>query len=210
VSSNFIEMFAFDDSEDADEASEREPPHRPPWFGPPEDELGAAVPLGLVIARSDKGVVALSHAIVYSSGLTLDVIAAARGLSNSQSNRLFHEQHVFEEGEEPPSGFLRIGLELPDGERVSNLGGRMGRRFMKPDEEPDGPVFMPVGGGGGSGGQGRVRMNPAFWLWPRPEAGAMRVFCEWPVLEISLSTVEINTAELLAAAERIVSLWPSA
>jgi hypothetical protein len=208
VSSSFVQMFSLDDGEDDDEDVEREPPQMPPWFGPPDDELGAVVPLGLVIARSENGVVALSHATVYSTGLVLDVIAEARGLSNSQSHRLFHEQHLFEEDEEPASGFLRLGLELPGGERVSNLGGRMARRrFMKPDDEPDAPVFMEHGGGGGSGGQGGVRMNPGFWLWPHPEAGAMRVFCEWPVVGISLSTVDIDVAELVGAAERVVPLW---
>lgn len=209
--SSFIQMFSFDEDDGNEEDVEHEPRRMPPWFGPPEDELGAVVPLGLVAARSESGVVALSHATVYSTGLALDVIAATRGLSESQSNRLFHEQHLFEEGEEPPAGFLRIGLELPDGNRVSNLGGRMGRRrFMKPDEEPDGPVLMEHGGGGGSGGGGRVRMHPAFWLWPRPESGAMRFFCEWPVAEIPLSFVDLDAGELEASAGRAVRLWPSA
>lgn len=209
--SSFIQMFSFDEDDGNEEDVEHEPRRMPPWFGPPEDELGAVVPLGLVAARSESGVVALSHATVYSTGLALDVIAAARGLSESQSNRLFHEQHLFEEGEEPPAGFLRIGLELPDGNRVSNLGGRMGRRrFMKPDEEPDGPVLMEHGGGGGSGGGGRVRMHSAFWLWPRPESGTLRFFCEWPVAEIPLSFVDLDAGELEASAGRAVRLWPSA
>jgi hypothetical protein len=209
--SSFIQMFSFDEDDGNEEDVEHEPRRMPPWFGPPEDELGAVVPLGLVAARSESGVVALSHATVYSTGLALDVIAAARGLSESQSNRLFHEQHLFEEGEEPPAGFLRIGLELPDGNRVSNLGGRMGRRrFMKPDEEPDGPVLMEHGGGGGSGGGGRVRLHPAFWLWPQPESGTLRFFCEWPVAEIPLSFVDLDAGELEASAGRAVRLWPSA
>jgi len=64
-------MFSLDDGEDDDEDVEREPPQMPPWFGPPNDELGVVVPLGLVIARSENGVVALSHATVYSTGLVL-------------------------------------------------------------------------------------------------------------------------------------------
>lgn len=209
--SNFIRLFSFAEDDGEDEDVEREQPPRPQWLAPPEDELGAAVSLGLVVARSDMGVVALPHVTVYSTGLSLDVVAVARGLTDAQSSRLFHEQHLFEQGEEPPSGFLRIGLELPDGARVSNLGGRMGRRrrLMKPDEEPDGPIFMEAGGGGGSAGGGHVSMNPGFWLWPLPGPGTMRVFCEWPVVEIPLSTVDVDTAELIAATERIVPLWPA-
>ncbi len=207
---SFIRMFSFAEGDGDDEDVEREQPPRPQWFGPPEDELGAAVPLGLVVARSDKGVVALQHVTVYSTGLSFDVIAGARGLTGAQSSRLFHEQHMFDEDEDPPPGFLRLGIELPGGARVSNLAGRMGRRrrLMKPDEEPDGPIFMEAGGGGGSAGGGSVRMNPGFWLWPLPGPGTMRVFCEWPSVEIPLSTVELETAELLGASERVVPLWP--
>ena len=212
MSESFVQLFRLDDGDGDEEeaAREREPP-RWSWFGPPEDELGAVVPLQLVVGRSEKGVIALPHATVYSTGVAFDVVGIARGLSGAQANRLFHEQHLFEEGEEPPAGFLRIGLELPDGNRVSNLGGRMGRRrFMKPDEEPDGPVLMEHGGGGGSGGGGRVRLHPAFWLWPQPESGTLRFFCEWPVAEIPLSFVDLDAGELEASAGRAVRLWPSA
>lgn len=210
MSSQFVQMFRFDGDDDGDEDDVDHRPLRMPWFGRPEDELGAVVPLGVVVGRSENGVVALRQAIVYSTGLAFDVVAAARGLSDAQSNRLFHEQHLFEEGEEPPPAFLRIGLELPGGARVSNLGGRLHRRhFLKPDKEPEGPVFLEHGGGGGSAGGGNVSMNPEFWLWPIPEPGAIRVSCEWPVVEISLSTVEIEGGELRAAAGRVVPLWPA-
>jgi hypothetical protein len=208
--SDFIQIFSLDDDDGGDEEVESEAPRQtPPWFGPPADELGVVVPLDLVVGRSEKGVVALTLATIYSTGLAFAAVAAARGLSNSEANRLFHEQHMFEDGEEPPSGFLRFGLELPDGERVSNLRGRTARRhFMKPDVEPEGPVLMENGGGGGSGVRGTVTMRPGFWLWPPPGAGTLRVFCEWPLVEIPLSSVEIDTGDLVAAAARVVPLWP--
>ena len=213
MSSSFIQLFRSAGDHGGDDDDAEHLPARMPWFGRPEDELGAVVPLGVVVGRSEKGVVAVEHATVYSTGLTFDVVAAARGLSDPQSSRLFHEQHVFDEEEEPAPGFLRIGLELPGGARVSNLGGRMHRRrFLKPDEQPEGPVFLGHGGGGGSSGGGRVSMRPEFWLWPLPEPGLIRVFCEWPLVEIPLSTAEIDGGEFRAAAERVQPLWqqPSA
>ena len=36
----------------------------------------------------------------------------------------------------------------------------------------------------------------------------MRVFCEWPVVEIPLSTADIETGDLVAAADRVVPIWP--
>ena len=50
-------------------------------------------------------------------------------------------------------------------------------------------------------------MNPAYWLWPLPQAGGLRVFVEWPVAEIVLSSVELACAPLLEAAARSQPLW---
>ena len=211
MSSHFVRLFQSpgDNGDDDDDRAPR--PRMPPWFGHPDDELGAVVPLGLVVGRSEGGVVALPHATVYSTGVAFDIVAIARGLSEARSSRLFYDQHgPFEEGEEPPPGFLRIGLELPDGERVSNLVGRRSRSLhMKPDEQPEGSVFIEHGGGGGSGGDGRVTLRPAFWLWPLPDRGTIQVFCEWPVVEIPLSTIQVDGAVLAAAAARVVPLWPA-
>jgi hypothetical protein len=210
VNSNFTQMFPSAGGDDQGDEEESEQPAMPAWFGPPEDELGAVLPLGLVVGRSERGVVALPHATAYSSGVAFNVFALARGLSGAQSNRLFHDQHFVEEGAEPPEAFLRVGLELPGEARVSNLGGRMGRwRHLKPGEEPDEPVFFENGGGGGSSVGGRVTMRPAFWLWPLPEPGTIRVFCEWPAVDIPLSTVDIDGGDLVAAVKSITPLWPA-
>jgi hypothetical protein len=55
-------MFYGPEGDGEDEEIEQEAPSLPPWMGPPEDELGAVVPLALVIGRSENGVVALRHA----------------------------------------------------------------------------------------------------------------------------------------------------
>ena len=54
-----------------------------------------------------------------------------------------------------------------------------------------------------------MSLRPHFWLWPLPNAGTIRVSCEWPAVDIPLSTVEIDAGELAAAAERVVSPRPS-
>lgn len=38
---------------------------QPPWFGPPDRVLGAALPLRLVLARTDKLAVAIMNATAY-------------------------------------------------------------------------------------------------------------------------------------------------
>lgn len=187
-----------------------EPPKRhpapvlPEWFGPSEEELGVAVNLGAIVGRSEHGVVALSHAVVYSTGLRLHVVGRARGLERDPVQRLMHQQHLIEPGLEPTESFLRLGVELPDGTRLSNLGARR-PRF---EEEPGGPVFFDNGGGGSSASDDSVHMRQGYWLWPLPQPGPILVSCEWPLVAIALSTVEIDGAPLVAAAERVVTLWP--
>ena len=210
MSSGFIQMFYGPEGNGDNEEIEHEEPSLPPWFGPPEDELGAVVPLALIVGRSDKGVVALRLATVYSTGVTFSFVALARGISSKQSTRLIQDQHGFD-ADEPSDYFLRIGFELPDGNRVSNLGVRRGHGgWPSIHEEPTGPVFRHHDGGGSSGGGGRVSTSPSFWLWPLPESGTIQVFCEWPIPEISLSSIELDVAPLAAAKERVVPLWPGA
>jgi hypothetical protein len=177
----------------------------PVWFGPPSGELGVCVPLSVVVGRSEKGVVAIRHATAYSTGLTLDVVAAARGLSEREAQRLLHEQHFMGHEEEPAPSLLRLGIELADGSRASNL--EREHRFRRPDEQPQEPVLFQHGGGGGSAGAGRVEMHPGFWLWPLPPPGPVRVFVEWPAVEISLSSIDFDAQLLRDAAARSRGPW---
>jgi hypothetical protein len=196
----FVDAFGYDGEDD--------PPERelPAWFGPPEDELGVATQLGVVVGRSGHAVVALTQATSFTTGLTLSFLAQARSLDQRVARTLFHEQHPYGTGgEDLPDGFLRLGVELPGGAKASNLG----RRPPFEEEEPEGAVFVHRGGGGGSGRQDRVTMQHDYWIWPLPEPGTIRVSCEWPVVAISLSTVEIDGAALVEATARIVSIWPA-
>lgn len=177
----------------------------PAWFGPPQDELGVVVPQSLVIARSTTGVVALRYVTAFSRGLLLDLTAGARGLKESRAQALFHDQHRVDAEEGLPVGFLRVGIEYPDGRQASNLAGHHG--YWGTDSEPEGPVLFQGGGGGGSAGSGRVTMNPGYWLWPLPPAGTLRLFVEWPAAEIELSFVELAAEPLLEASSRSQPLW---
>jgi hypothetical protein len=204
--SRFIEAFGFDG--DDDESRSPEEPTRPRWLGPPEEELGVVIPQGVVLGKSDRAVVALSHAVAYSTGVAFDFLAVARGLARSEANRVFHEQHMFEE-DDLPDTLLRIGFELADGGRVSNLGRRRAhRKLMSPDAKPEGPLLLPHAGGGGNSGGGQVTMKPGYWLWPLPPLGPVQISCEWPFVDIGLTTVQIDGRALLDAASQARSLWP--
>jgi hypothetical protein len=108
-----------------------------------------------------------------------------------------------------PDALLRIGFELADGSRVSNLGGwRAQATLMEPGSEPVGPVLLPHAGGGGSSTGGQVTMQPGYWLWPLPPPGPVRISCEWPLVEIALTTADIDGTAFVNAAEQARSLWP--
>jgi len=195
----------FSSGPDEPEGDERlEEDIAPVWFGPPPDELGDVAPLSLVIARSENAVVALTHATVYSTGVSFGLRTEARGLREQEVQRLMHEQYAFAVDEEPPPGFLRVGFELADGQRVSNLG--RDRRLMNPETDPEVPVLMQQGGGGGSEGAGRLSQSADYWLWPLPDV-RLRVFVEWPALDIPLSHVDLDAESLREAASRSRSLW---
>ena len=178
---------------------------RPAWFGPAEEEVGRAVDVATVLARSDQGVVVLTHAVAYSNGVQLHLLARATGLKRFVAASLFHQQHeLFDPDEGLPDGFLRFGLELPDGSRVSNL--EDPRRRGRWDEEPAGAFLVMNGGAGGSALTDTVDMRPAYWLWPLVEEGTVRFSCEWPIVGIPFTTVEVDTAPLLDAASRVIRL----
>jgi hypothetical protein len=179
---------------------------RPDWLGPPAGELGGVVPLGLVLGRSDHGVVALSHAVAHSTGVSFHLVAYAGGLKPRDAQAVFHDQHAGRSaGEELPGGFLRLGIELPDGQRVSNLGSR--RHHLRPGDTPAGPLLIQGGGGGGQTGRSSVSWDASFWLWPLPAAGMLRITCEWPLAGIAVSTTEVGTAELLAASAKAALIF---
>jgi hypothetical protein len=170
----------------------------PHWLGAPAGELGRVVPLALVVGRSDRGVVALSHAVAYSTGVSLELVAYAGGLTPRAAQTVFHDQHAGRlGGEELPEGFLRLGIELPDGQRVSNIGPHP--RHALPNESPSGPLLIQAGGGGGQTGGSTVSWSGSYWLWPVPAEGVLRITCEWPIAGVPVSTSEVGTAEILAA-----------
>ena len=149
--------------------------------------------------------IALSHASVYSTGIGIELVVQARGLPERESQDLFHEQHMPPSADEPSPAYIRVGIKLSDGSRASNLRGR--RRRHDPEQPPDGPVLVQHGGGGGQSGNGHVAMRPGYWIWPLPPPGPVRLACEWPLLDIPLTTVELDGAALRAASERVVKLW---
>jgi hypothetical protein len=177
-----------------------EPPeHRQPaWIGPPENELGVAVPLRHVLFRSDDLAIALIGVVAFSNGIELQVVMRRRELSDDPDVMQVHmHRRRRAPGNELAPEVFRFGVEYPDGRKATNLG------FPFGEKEPEGPVLMERGGGGG----GRS-WNFGYWLWPLPPPGPLRVVVEWPIAGIPLTDVELDGAALAAAAADVDVLWP--
>ena len=199
---DFAAMFPLPEPE-----SEPDPPdYTPPvWFGPPDDELGTCLPMSRVIGRSDNAAIALRSIVAFSTGVSLDLVAVARGLSNAKMATMFHGLHGFDSEAEIADSFLRIGLRYADGTRVSNTSGRRSRHG---ESEPEGPVLFPHQSGGSQTGGGNVSMSATHWLWPLPPLAPLELFVEWPAFDIGLTGTQLDGHAIAQAAATSPSLWP--
>jgi hypothetical protein len=177
-----------------------EPPeeHRQPaWIGPPENELGVAVPVRRVLFRDDDLAIALLGVVAYSNGVELQVVMRRRELADEPDPMHVHMRRRHVRGGELAPEVFRFGVEYADGRKATNLG------FPFGTEEPTGPVLMERGGGGG----GRS-WSFGYWLWPLPPPGPLRVVVEWPIAGVPLTDVELDGAAFAAAAADVDVLWP--
>jgi hypothetical protein len=180
------------------------PPPKPPeehrqpaWIGPPENELGVAVPVRRVLFRSEEIAVALLGVVAYSNGIELQVVIRRRRQAEDPDPMLFHMRRRHNQTGALAPEVLRFGVEYADGRKATNLG------HPAFGDEPTGPVLMERGGGGG----GRS-WNFGYWLWPLPPPGPLRVVIEWPIAGIPLTDVEVDGAVIAAAAADVDVLWP--
>jgi hypothetical protein len=179
----------------------QEPFKQPVWLGPPDNEVGVAVPLNLSLARNDNVAVALLCATVYSTGFELAGTVRTREQLDALHEAFVLHHRPRRSGELEPE-FFRFGLEFADGRKATNLGHPFQRAEV--DADPSQPVLVPRGGGGGGNSW---QLN--WWVWPMPPPGELAVVCEWPSQGITLTRHELNAHALLDAASRVEPLWPN-
>ncbi len=180
-------------------------PIRPPWSGPPEGTLPGVVPLELLLARSDKAAVYVTHLAVYPAGFELEIQAAAAAGEEDEQLEFDHDlfgRHWPSPGRnrELPAELLRIGVQFADGSKATTTAGMPHHRQ---DQVPPGPVMWPLAGGGGGG-----RWHQGYWIWPLPKGGPLQLVCEWPAADIPLTRKQMDTKVILEAANRAQSIFP--
>jgi hypothetical protein len=179
------------------ESQEVEEHRRPPWFGPPDRELGAPVPIQVELVRNENLALAVIGLLAFSTGFSFTFAIRRRVLMRQPSR--YPPSHPFHPGASPDA--LRFGIQFATGGKATTLD-----RHLSPsdvDESPTGPLL--IGGGGGGGGR---KWNSEMWVWPLPPPGALAFVCEWKAESIPLTRREIDAKLILDAASQVEQLWP--
>jgi hypothetical protein len=168
----------------------------PPWSQPPANELGVAVPLRAVLARTADVAIVADSLVAYSTGLTFRIAGRARPGSEIDLDTFAHAVHGHHRGGREAMAGLLVGVELADGRKATSLRGG-------PPGEGDGPLLLQRGGGGGGG-----TFDVRYWLWPLPPPETLDLVAQWTARDIPLTRHTLEVAPLLAAAAQSERLWP--
>jgi hypothetical protein len=169
-------------------------PRDEPWLAPPDNVLGTAVALNLLLARTDVVAVRVGAAVAYPSGLDFTVSVRRRDPGNEVFDLWSPRRR------ELPPELLRFGIQFADGSKATTLGAV----WSDPQRgDPNPPVLMDHGGGGDD-----RRWDQEFWLWPLPPPGPLTFVCEWPAYGIAETRHEIDAAAIVDAAAKAKTLWP--
>lgn len=171
-------------------------------MGPPENVLGAAVALRLLLARTPNVAVAITDAVVYPAGFELTLAVRTRNVAGPLHDVDFHlprARRRRDDAEIPPE-FLRFGIQFSDGAKATNFG--RGALGAPGDAPPSRPLLWQRGGRGGA-----RSWEWRYWVWPLPPPGPLAFVCEWPAEGIPLTRKEIDAAAILEAAEQVETLW---
>jgi hypothetical protein len=179
-------------------------------MGPPDDELGVAVPMQHRIASGEEAVVVLTACVAYTSGFSLGIgirkkrepepvrFPAAGGFPPPRPS-------------EPDEMSLEIGIRFSDGRETDRFGRGLSDEVTswyrawhegQNPPTPAGPIIGPGGGGGG----GR-RWDMTYWIYPLPPDGPMTITCRWPAGGVPEGAVEVDGTAIRGAGLNSEELW---
>jgi hypothetical protein len=179
----------------------------PPWTGRPQGAPLGAVLDDLLLARSARASVSVAYVDAYPAGFELQISACARvpwddlcrpGDSSGPDVFGRHWPQVEERKDEIPAQLLRVAVRFADGRLASNISGH--------DRPVEGPVLWPLAGHG-SGGGSKSSFSQGFWVSPLPPPGAVTIVCQWPVVDIPISSIELDGELILDGAERARAMF---
>ncbi|MGN6217692.1 MAG: hypothetical protein ACTHN7_12195 [Solirubrobacterales bacterium] len=163
------------------------------WMGPPRDGLPTVVPVERVIAKTKDVALYLANLWVFATGFEFEVFVIAREGDGLDPYRWEPDFKALEAGVIPAEQ-LRLGIEFPDGSTATNLREGREREGLVPK-----PPVMTMRGGLYSGDDWEQR----YWVWPLPPPGPLTLVCEWPAAGVPLTRLELDSAAIRAAADRV-------
>jgi hypothetical protein len=158
---------------------------------PPENEVPVALPVNVVLARTEDVAVALLGLQVYTTGVSFTLVVRARPSSELARTQGLNEL-IWQHG--AGAGRFLLGVELADGRRASGM--RMGER----------DTDLVFHSGSGSGGEASVEQT--WWLGPLPPEGPLVFVVRCPELGIGETATELDGSAIRRAADDVVTLWP--
>lgn len=189
--------------------SPEEPPRRPPrepWDGPPVGVVPGIVALELVLVRTERVLVAIPVVEAYPDGYALSLTVVAGSEEVELDSMIGYGPRMHRRGRggtaaPAPDEQLRFGVQLADGSKATtSVRGRPGPRS---EQAREGAVLVQRGG---SGGDGQWRQD--YWGWPLPPTGPMTLAVKWRAADVPLTTHEIDSELVRAAAGRAQVVFP--
>jgi hypothetical protein len=202
----------FDEQKPPDwEPEEEAEPEDPEWISPPRDWVGGVVPLELLVASSEAAAVFVTHLVAYPTGFGFTLHAFVRRDLEPDLLELEHLHPRRRRGKGLPPELLRYGIEFSDGRAASNVHQMLDgstsfiRALGEEGSEPDPRSTLILSPGRGGGGQGHSEQT--CWVWPLPPEGPLSFVCEWPVVEIPETRVEVDAGLIIDAASKAREVW---
>jgi hypothetical protein len=169
-------------------------------MGPPASELGATLPLRLVLVREGALVIALNRFVIHSVGFRFTLAIRRRGPLAPVTHSLdpLLPRPV---GEAPTGGELRLGARFADGREATTA-----RPIWNPANLLELPPWPVMRGARGFGGSPR-RWDADLWVWPLPPVGALTFSCIWPAAGVAPTSQATDASAILEARRRVDVLW---
>lgn len=173
---------------------------RASWQSPPTDVLGGTVPIQRFVARGDRAVVALEHAVAYPEGCTLVLhLAVRRGAMDGPAWEDVVESHY------RSTGGLKYGVRLPGGS-LATTAEHPFPGWGRPTERPE-PFMLVEAGSDSSSDDHHYRCHQRLWLWPLPPPAGFELVVEWPGAGVDRASVTIDGGAVVRAARQATPFW---
>jgi hypothetical protein len=199
-------------------------------LGPDEELLGVVVHSGLVLGRSRNVVAALRRITAFPGGLSLDAVVLARDIQAEAAGRRAHaataRRQAAELAQQEDEAAARHDSEAAarrEGEAAAERHHLLRqdliqRRYLPRFEEGDHlrlGVATPAGEtrwldayeSTSSQGEGRYRLEAAYWLTPLPADGLLALVCSWPEIDLSETRTDLILPDLAIRAAETFTLW---